>query len=290
MHPSKQRVQAVVVVVDFDAGLAGKSAGDPADVLHDPGPARDREGQEKGVELWKVEALAEVGASGQEQDRFMALVELIEDGLVQLLPRPSFQHGGFEPVTQAELGSESFEMLGAVGEHENVPAPSVRIDDVGADASGSFLVGGYPSQNRLYRGVFGRVRVGEGFAHDEVPADQDRRRDVLGHQVTDGAELHVKDAFEPVTAARSGGQSDSAPIGRRPHTTLEGHGWQVMTLVDYHEAVAVEYFRGVLAASQSLQGHQVDDPAAPGAPGAELADLAPVEAEQIAQSMAPLLS
>ena len=36
VHPSKQRVQGVVVVVDLDAGLFGKEPRDPADVLHDP--------------------------------------------------------------------------------------------------------------------------------------------------------------------------------------------------------------------------------------------------------------
>ena len=42
MHPPEEWVQAVVVVVDFDAGLAGQSAGDSADVLHDPASTRDR--------------------------------------------------------------------------------------------------------------------------------------------------------------------------------------------------------------------------------------------------------
>jgi hypothetical protein len=65
VHPSEHWVEAVVVVVDLDAGLAGKGAGDAADTLHDPASARDREGQEQRVELWEVEAFAEVGAGGQ---------------------------------------------------------------------------------------------------------------------------------------------------------------------------------------------------------------------------------
>ena len=65
MHPSEEWVQAVVVVVDFDARLAGQSAGDSADVLHHPASTRDREGQEEGVEFGKVEAFAEVCAGGQ---------------------------------------------------------------------------------------------------------------------------------------------------------------------------------------------------------------------------------
>lgn len=42
MHPSKQRVEGIAVVVQLDAGLAGKGARHPADVLHDPAAARDR--------------------------------------------------------------------------------------------------------------------------------------------------------------------------------------------------------------------------------------------------------
>ena len=72
MHPSEQWVEAVVVVVDLDAGLTGKGAGDTADVLDDPASARDREGKEEGVEFGEVEAFAEVGAGGQQQDRVVA--------------------------------------------------------------------------------------------------------------------------------------------------------------------------------------------------------------------------
>ena len=69
MHPPEEGMEAVVVVVDLDAGLAGKGSGDPADVLDDPAPTGDREGQEQGVQLGEVEAFAEVGAGGQQQDR-----------------------------------------------------------------------------------------------------------------------------------------------------------------------------------------------------------------------------
>jgi hypothetical protein len=137
VHPSEQWVQAVVVVVDLDAGLVGLSAGDSTDILHHARSTRDREGEEESVESGKVEAFAEVGAGGQEQDRCITLVELFEDGLVELLPGPSFQHGSLKALTRAQLAAESFEMLGAVGEDENVPAPSVRVGDVLADGLGS---------------------------------------------------------------------------------------------------------------------------------------------------------
>ena len=82
MHPSQQGMEGVVVVVDLNAGLAGKGAGDPAEVLYDPAAARDRKGQEQGVELGEIKALTEVGAGGQQQHRSVARPQPVEDRLV----------------------------------------------------------------------------------------------------------------------------------------------------------------------------------------------------------------
>jgi hypothetical protein len=176
VDPPEEWVEAVVVVVDLDAGLPGKGSGDPADVLDDPAPTGDREGQEQGVQFGEVEAFAEVGAGGQQQDWDVTLSESFEDRLMQLLAGPAFQYGRLELVTRAQFASEGFKVLGTVGEYEHVSASSVRVSDVDADAAGSFVISFYPSEVCLDSDIFWRVRAGQGFVHDEVPTNKDCRR------------------------------------------------------------------------------------------------------------------
>lgn len=170
-------------------------------------------------------------------------------------------------------------MLGTVSEHENVPPPSLRVCDVGADLRGALLVGSYSSEDRLHGGAFGRVRVGDGLVHNEVSADKDGGRGVFAHDVTDGSQLHVEDAFEAVAAARCSRQANPAPVRGCTHASLEGHRRQVVTLVDDDEPVAVEHLGDVVMASQSLESDQIHDAAAPGSPSTELADLASLQVE-----------
>ena len=186
-------MEAVVVVVNLGGRLARKSARHPADVLHDSAAARDQKGQEQAVEGGKIEAFAEVGAGGEQQDRGVARPDPVEDRPVQLLARPAFQHGGFETMARAQLGSEGLEVHGPVREHEDAAPPSVRVGDVAPDLPGSILITGHLSEDRLHWGVFGRVRVGQGLMHDKVPPDEHRCRGILDHGVTDGSELHVED-------------------------------------------------------------------------------------------------
>ncbi len=191
-------MEAVVVVVNLGVRLARKSARHPADVLHDSAAARDQKGQEQAVEGGKIEAFAEVGAGGEQQDRGVVRPDPVEDRPVQLLARPAFQHGGFETMARAQLGSEGLEVHGPVREHEDAAPPSVRVGDVAPDLPGSILVTGHLSEDRLHWGVFGRVRVGQGLMHDKVPPDEHRCRGILDHRVTDGSELHVEDPPEAV--------------------------------------------------------------------------------------------
>ena len=164
-------------------------------------------------------------------------------------------------------------MLGAVGEHEDISSSSVRVSDVGADLPGPVLVGGHPPEDCLHRGVFRGVGVRQGVVHDEIPADEHRRRRVLGHGVANGPELHVKNAFKAVAPAGSGGQAQPPAVGSPTHAALEGHRRQVVALVDDDEPVTLEHISDILASRQRLKGDEVDYAATPRTPGAELADV-----------------
>ena len=161
-----------MVVVDLDTGLVRQGAGDAPDVLDDPAAPRDREGQEQGVEDEKVEAFTEVGAGGEEEDRGAAATQPVEDRRVALLPGSALEHGRVEAVAAAELGSEGFEMLGAVGEDEDVASATVGVGDVDADLAGALGVGGDQAEDGLDPGVLGGVGVGEGVVDDEVAAGE----------------------------------------------------------------------------------------------------------------------
>ena len=113
MHPSKQRVEGIVVVVQLDAGLAGKGARHPADVLHDPAAARDRKCQEQRVERREVEALAEVSAGGEQQGRAVSSAQPVEDSPTKFLASSTLKHRRLDAVARAQLGSEDLEVSGA---------------------------------------------------------------------------------------------------------------------------------------------------------------------------------
>jgi hypothetical protein len=99
-------VKAVVVVGDFDAGLTGKGAGDPADVLHDPTSARDREGQEQGIAFGEVKTFAVVGAGGQQQDPDVARPSSSRIALCSFLPVPPFNTAGSRPCHELSARSD----------------------------------------------------------------------------------------------------------------------------------------------------------------------------------------
>ena len=91
VHPVKDRDPPVDVVVEFDAVLAFVGAEEATDVLDHSSFEGEREGQEQGVELWPVESLAEVGASGDENDTRPVLSggDGIGDGGLGLLAQSS---------------------------------------------------------------------------------------------------------------------------------------------------------------------------------------------------------
>jgi hypothetical protein len=96
------------------------------------------------------------------------------------------------------------------------------------------------------------------------------------------SELHVEDAFEPITSAWSGRQAHPPPVGCRTHTVLKGHRRQMVALVNDDEPITVENFIGIVPARERLKSHQVYDAAAPRSAGAELANLPFLQTEQVA--------
>ena len=122
MHAVEDRDAAVDVVVELDTVLALVGAEQPADVLHDSTFEREREGEEQGVELGPVEALAEVGAGGDEHDPVVGVPvgDGVGDGLAGSLAEPAAKHE--RVVAQAvESGDDGVDVLGALGEHQAGP-------------------------------------------------------------------------------------------------------------------------------------------------------------------------
>ena len=68
MHAVEDGDSDIDVVVELDVVFALVGAEESSDVLDDPSLEREREREEQGVELGPVEALAEVGAGGDEHD------------------------------------------------------------------------------------------------------------------------------------------------------------------------------------------------------------------------------
>ncbi len=75
-------------------------------------------------------------------------------------------------MAAAELGSEGFEMLGAVGEDGDVASATVGVGAVDADLAGALGAGGDQAEDGLDPGVLGGVGVGEGVVDDEVAAGE----------------------------------------------------------------------------------------------------------------------
>src|SRR5215475_5602226 len=76
VHAVEDRNADVDIVVELDVVLAVTLTEEPSDVLHDSPLEGEGEGQEQGVERGPVEALAEVGAGGDQHDALLAVFGL----------------------------------------------------------------------------------------------------------------------------------------------------------------------------------------------------------------------
>lgn len=100
--------------------------------------------------------------------------------------------------------------------------------------------------------------------------------------------LQSDDAFESVAPVRGGGEAEPATGRRSADASLKGHRRQVVTLVDDHEPVAGKQLIESLAAGEALDHRDIDEAARCVLAAADHADLVVVEAEVLAEPLAPL--
>jgi hypothetical protein len=102
----------------------------------------------------------------------------------------------------------------------------------------------------------------------------------------DRADVHGDEVIELVAPVRGGGQAEPAPDRDLPDGILEGRGWHVVALVCDDQPVSGGESGDVVAASQGLQGHDVDGAAQLRAAAAELPGL---DAEELGDPAPPLV-
>src|SRR6266516_5273292 len=148
----------IVVVVDFSGALAGIGAQDPADVLDEAALECDRRGQEQGVEGWAVEALADVWAGGDHQQRRPVRVGLQagEGGCACFGAHATPQdHRVMAAIAQS--AGELVEVAGPLGQHQAMPATGERLSDISRHLGGPGLVGAQVSIDGCDSARGGRV-------------------------------------------------------------------------------------------------------------------------------------
>ena len=102
-----------------------------ASVLNQAPFVRDRCGEEQRVQRWAVEALADIGTCGDDQQRLSAglNVEPGEGGSPCFCPHAAAQYHRITALL-AECGGKEFEMLGPLRQYEAVPPTAQGNDDV----------------------------------------------------------------------------------------------------------------------------------------------------------------
>ena len=149
-----------MVVVDLGGGLAGVRAQDPPGVLDEAPFERDRRGEEQGVQGRAVEALADVGAGGHDQQWRPAGLGLEpgEGGGAGLGAHAAAQDDRSCPCVAQSCG-EPLEVGGPLGEHQAVPPAGQGLGDVGDDLGGACVVGDQVPVDRGHPAGSGRVGV-----------------------------------------------------------------------------------------------------------------------------------
>lgn len=149
-----------MVVVDLGGGLAGVRSQDSAGVLDEPAFERDRSGEEQGVERGAVEAFADVGTGGDDEQRrtVRSRSELGVGGGAGLGAHTAAQDDRVVS-TYGECLREYLKVVGALGEHQAVTTVSQGGGDVLDDLVSSDGVGGEVSVNGGDAARSGRVEV-----------------------------------------------------------------------------------------------------------------------------------
>jgi hypothetical protein len=119
----------VVVVVHLDDVLAGRRAQHPACVLHEPPLERDRRYQEQGVESGAVEALPDVRACRDHEQRSVVRPKPLQ-GVASLIgSRTAPQHDGIVSGSPEQIGQDG-DVRGPLGEDQTVSSAGERSQDV----------------------------------------------------------------------------------------------------------------------------------------------------------------
>jgi hypothetical protein len=131
-----------VVVVDLGGALSRVRPKDATNVLNEATFERNRRGKEQSVQHWAVKALANIGASGDNQERCSAIgdIETSECRCSRLGSHTPAQNHWFVSGLR-QSGGELLEVLGPLGQHEAVSPATQGRDDVVHDLLGARRIG-----------------------------------------------------------------------------------------------------------------------------------------------------
>jgi hypothetical protein len=254
----------------------------PSGVLDEPALERDREGEEEGVELWAVEAFAEVLA-GCDDDEFAcggAVLDLLDDRGAGAFRQAPFQNEWWDDPSLGKLVGEPVAVLRSAAENEAPPAFVEGCDHVVANECGAALVFDKGTEYPLDRRFAGPGDLEVGFVNQEVEREVTGRAFTVRDSVADRPALHGDDLLQAVSSVRGGGQAEEVTDGCPPDACLEGDGGEVVAFVDHDLAVDAEERLEVVDRLEALNHREVDRPFPLPSAATELAYLLRGETEQ----------
>ena len=130
---------------------------------------RDREGEEEAVELRAVEALAEVLAGGDYDERLVVRrpLDLVEEGRACALPETALEHDRRD-ASASKPGGEQGAVHLPLTEHEAAPTSRECVDHVGANERAALLVLDEQTKQLVNRRLGNTGHRERGLAHVEV--------------------------------------------------------------------------------------------------------------------------
>ena len=160
----------------------------------------------------------------------------------------------------AELGGEGVEVIGPLGEHQNVAAFPYGGGHVRSDLTSTNLILDQGPEHVLDRADLTVPGGALGVVDEETARERCGRRVGERYLVANRAALHSDDRLEPVTPVRGRSQPEPPPAAGLADGDLERPGREMMALVDDHQPVPVEQPRCVRATSDRRQGRDIDNP------------------------------